>query len=1368
MRSILSSVLLFMAALLAAGQQSVNPNTQINWPMASGPGAPLGGCSQAGQPYTDTATNAQYICNGVSWFALSGGFTNPMTAIGDLIQGGTAGTPTRLAAGIPAGLYLQSQGAGNSLAWAKISASASDQTGQCFLGSGGLVGAYTDSSGIVKTPLLCLGNGPSSFNVPVGATQLQLGINDDSYVDNLGSFTVSVSKNGGTPTSVTVPGTAMPWSPTANPSFTFGDNNGTSPVVAITGLAATDVITVTYVSGTVNIQPSLPAPFTDANGWLTAPPGPACEGGPVGIVKCDGTTVNPTFYMSIGSGSSGTTINPLTANISGGAAPGSTFNGSAPVTFDYHSFGAGGLAAANTWTAPQMFASGSSLPTQLILGYNTGHAPTGTANDAVLAPDTVGNINLNPNNTAFTPLVPLASGFASGHCPQPTLSGGIWTMADTGLPCGSGTGAFSGGLGTSYQDVTEIAAPSDPSSGNDRLYLNSSTHQLSCLTSSGGSCIPSSGGGSTTVIYTSKIAGVTTGVAVAAGSSATGTTDSAGPINTAIAAGNIDLEVDSGFALSTSLVLASNTTIHCTSPQYGFIMQTSANAPVLVNKDQTAPTTASGTGGFLVSNQTDNNIRVIGCVLNGNSVQAVTGSGNPSGTPHTTNPSTGLAVYGVQFASINGLWLEKNEIYDTGEYSIWLTNVSNFHINGNYIHQPQPTVQLKNTDGIDVLGPAINGEVNSNSITSGDDALVFAAEGCGRSGESDCQIPNFKFGWEQHISARDNKFVGATNGVRLLDASELMDDINIENTQGTVCNSTLNAVQDSALNSFGGGNLGRINIPNYKVQTTSPGSGSCDVYGSSSNMAFGLNAQDVEMPGLQYANPTVNWPVMTMPSGQGTMQIFNMSGWDVTTTSSTFSNVVLIDGPINNLKAVNDTWHDTIGTGAFFSGTTAPTTFTCSGFVGRGLGTVWFAGSVNNGDCFAGINALTANTSGGAAPGSTFNGSAPVTFDYHSFGAAPLASPTFTGIPAAPTATGGTSTTQLATTAFVQLAVAGASTGAGIVTYSGPSLSLSGTLFLPIGGGGLSSSTETNVDIDSPAAATIQNFAVQMSAAPGVGNSVVYTWRKNAASTTITCTISGASATSCNDLTHTLTVAQGDLLDIQVVTTGTIVGTPTIVMGTQFGIAASSGVSSVAVTSPLTTTGATGAITLGCPGCGALVNLFTLGSPPTVSGCTISGGKCVVGTTTTTVTISSIPGTYLDLILKMTGTLNTGAAQGITAQFNGDTAGDYSWGEVYGGNGQTPANSGGSGTSASVCYVNGTNGTGAGGGEVDFPNYAGSFAKTFNAHCGAGNTTSWLNVFYSGGWGGTPGNSAINSITLVPQSGFSFAAGFTFTLHATQ
>ena len=54
----------------------------------------------------------------------------------------------------------------------------------------------------------------------------------------------------------------------------------------------------------------------------------------------------------------GTTAFPLTLNNSGGAAPGTTFNGAAPVTADYHTFGAGGLAAANNWSAFNIFGAG--------------------------------------------------------------------------------------------------------------------------------------------------------------------------------------------------------------------------------------------------------------------------------------------------------------------------------------------------------------------------------------------------------------------------------------------------------------------------------------------------------------------------------------------------------------------------------------------------------------------------------------------------------------------------------------------------------------------------------------------------------------------------------------------------------------------------------------------------------------------------------------------------------------------------------------------------------------------------------------------------------------------------------------------------
>lgn len=93
-------------------------------------------------------------------------------------------------------------------------------------------------------------------------------------------------------------------------------------------------------------------------------------------------------------------------------------------------------------------------------------------------------------------------------------------------------------------------------------------------------------------------------------------------------------------------------------------------------------------------------------------------------------------------------------------------------------------------------------------------------------------------------------------------------------------------------------------------------------------------------------------------------------------------------------------------------------------------------------------NALTLNNGGsGATSGTTFNGSAAVTLSYNTIGAAPLASPTFTGVPAGPTATSGTNTTQFATTAFVQIALGSYATIASPTftgTVTAPALTLSG------------------------------------------------------------------------------------------------------------------------------------------------------------------------------------------------------------------------------------------------------------------------------------------------------------------------------------
>ena len=57
---------------------------------------------------------------------------------------------------------------------------------------------------------------------------------------------------------------------------------------------------------------------------------------------------------------------------------------------------------------------GGTNPSQIKMTYNGGHAPTGTAGSAVMAPDTVGNMTINPNNTAFTLSPSLAAGFVTG------------------------------------------------------------------------------------------------------------------------------------------------------------------------------------------------------------------------------------------------------------------------------------------------------------------------------------------------------------------------------------------------------------------------------------------------------------------------------------------------------------------------------------------------------------------------------------------------------------------------------------------------------------------------------------------------------------------------------------------------------------------------------------------------------------------------------------------------------------------------------------------------------------------------------------------------------------------------------------------
>lgn len=137
--------------------------------------------------------------------------------------------------------------------------------------------------------------------------------------------------------------------------------------------------------------------------------------------------------------------------------------------------------------------------------------------------------------------------------------------------------------------------------------------------------------------------------------------------------------------------------------------------------------------------------------------------------------------------------------------------------------------------------------------------------------------------------------------------------------------------------------------------------------------------------------------------------------------------------------------------------------------------------------------------------------------------------------------------------------------GGGVLGYSATALTLptAGTTFLAPVGGALASTTEANVAANTPAASPISNMYVSLSSAPGTGNTAAFTYRDAGSSTPVTCTIAGATATTCNDTTHTFTPVVGDALAIQVVTTGTVVITPAVKIVAEYGVMGGSGYNTV-------------------------------------------------------------------------------------------------------------------------------------------------------------------------------------------------------------
>lgn len=148
----------------------------------------------------------------------------------------------------------------------------------------------------------------------------------------------------------------------------------------------------------------------------------------------------------------------------------------------------------------------------------------------------------------------------------------------------------------------------------------------------------------------------------------------------------------------------------------------------------------------------------------------------------------------------------------------------------------------------------------------------------------------------------------------------------------------------------------------------------------------------------------------------------------------------------------------------------------------------------------------------------------------------------------------------------------GASVGGGISVWApATALSLTGTMYASAGGAA-QSATEANVYVKASGAMSASGLQVNIDSAPGGGNSIAFTLRVAGSDSTLTCTIADP-ATSCQDITHTVSIAQNNLLSIKFVTTGTVVGTRTPTVMIQFGTGVQDpGGNGVVVRSALNTT----------------------------------------------------------------------------------------------------------------------------------------------------------------------------------------------------
>jgi hypothetical protein len=225
-----------------------------------------------------------------------------------------------------------------------------------------------------------------------------------------------------------------------------------------------------------------------------------------------------------------------------------------------------------------------------------------------------------------------------------------------------------------------------------------------------------------------------------------------------------------------------------------------------------------------------------------------------------------------------------------------------------------------------------------------------------------------------------------------------------------------------------------------------------------------------------------------------------------------------------------------------------------------------------------------------------------------------------------------------------------AQTGPSISIYSGSGgFGLTGTRFFPIGGGGNPpNSVESVVQTTITATTTLSRFGVRVSNPLGAGNVAVFTVRNNAADTSLTCTITNPAMT-CQDVTHTVNVAAGDVVATKAVFNSTVAtgSSPIVTFSMQIGAA---GVAPGQITLILS-----GACPAGFSEVAALSGKTLIGTTAAAGNVGTTGGADSVvpsGTVAAPIFFGTSMGTHTHVLTGLTQNVSAGTPTGTVGSIN--------------------------------------------------------------------------------------------------------------------